>query len=56
MELQGLDIAEHGMFGYPERFIEVPGAEPEEPHHARPSHPAEAPAPIGAISPAPAET
>lgn len=29
-ELAGLDISEHGMFGYPERFIEVPGAEPEE--------------------------
>jgi Amt family ammonium transporter len=30
-ELAGLDISEHGMFGYPERFIEVIGAEPEEP-------------------------
>jgi Amt family ammonium transporter len=28
-ELNGLDISEHGMFGYPERFLEVPGAEPE---------------------------
>lgn len=27
-ELRGLDISEHGMFGYPERFIEVQGAEP----------------------------
>ena len=26
-ELRGLDISEHGMFGYPERFIEVPGAD-----------------------------
>ncbi len=26
MELRGLDITEHGMFGYPERFIDVPGA------------------------------
>lgn len=34
-ELRGLDISEHGMFGYPERFIEVPGAEPEDaPTHA----------------------
>lgn len=34
-ELAGLDISEHGMFGYPERFIEVPGAEPEDaPLHA----------------------
>ena len=30
-EMAGLDISEHGMFGYPERFIEVSGAEPEEP-------------------------
>ena len=30
-ELAGLDISEHGMFGYPERFMEVSGAEPEEP-------------------------
>lgn len=27
MELRGLDISEHGMFGYPERFLEVPGAD-----------------------------
>ncbi len=26
-ELAGLDISEHGMFGYPERFTDVPGAE-----------------------------
>jgi Amt family ammonium transporter len=30
-ELAGLDISEHGMFGYPERFMEVVGSEPEEP-------------------------
>jgi ammonium transporter, Amt family len=29
-ELAGLDISEHGMYGYPERFIDVPGAMPEE--------------------------
>jgi Amt family ammonium transporter len=29
-ELQGLDISEHGMYGCPERFIDVPGATPEE--------------------------
>ncbi|MFN8110513.1 MAG: ammonium transporter [Thermoleophilia bacterium] len=28
-ERAGLDISEHGMFGYPEQFIEVPGAQPE---------------------------
>lgn len=27
-EANGLDISEHGMFGYPEHFIEVPGAQP----------------------------
>jgi Amt family ammonium transporter len=40
-ELRGLDISEHGMFGYPERFIDVPGAEPED------MPPAPAPAPAG---------
>jgi Amt family ammonium transporter len=29
-ELQGLDMAEHGMYGYPERFIEVLGATPDD--------------------------
>lgn len=43
-ELRGLDISEHGMFGYPERFIDVVGAESEDlPPHA-------APAPAGAAS------
>jgi Amt family ammonium transporter len=40
-ELRGLDISEHAMFGYPERFIDVPGAEPET------SAPPHAPAPAG---------
>jgi Amt family ammonium transporter len=39
-ELRGLDIAEHGMFGYPERFIEVPGAEPDSVTPAPPPTPA----------------
>jgi len=39
-ELRGLDISENGMFGYPERFIDVPGAETDS---AAPS-PAAAPA------------
>jgi ammonium transporter, Amt family len=50
-ELRGLDISEHGMFGYPERFIDVPGAEPED------LPPTPAPAPAGAATatdPAPA--
>lgn len=37
-ELRGLDISEHAMFGYPERFIDVPGAEPDSAtHHVAPS-------------------
>ena len=40
-ELAGLDISEHGMFGYPERFIDVQGAEPESDAHQQ------APAPAG---------
>lgn len=44
-ELRGLDISEHGMFGYPERFIEVPGAEPED-----------APSPVAPPPPAGAST
>jgi len=50
-ELRGLDISEHGMFGYPERFIDVPGGQPED------LPPAPAPAPAGtstATDPAPA--
>jgi Amt family ammonium transporter len=43
-ELRGLDISEHGMFGYPERFIDVPGAEPEDVPAAH------TPAPAGAAT------
>jgi ammonium transporter, Amt family len=50
-ELRGLDISEHGMYGYPERFIDVPGATPEE---IPLDH---APSPVGATTrPAPAAT
>ena len=45
-ELRGLDMAEHGMFGYPERFIEVPGAEPAD----LPPEPTPAPASASASS------
>ena len=48
-ELRGLDISEHAMFGYPERFIDVPGAEPETAAHPH------SPAPAGtatAVNPA----
>jgi ammonium transporter, Amt family len=43
-ELAGLDISEHGMFGYPERFIDVAGAE-SDPHSVT-----GAPAPAGAAT------
>jgi Amt family ammonium transporter len=43
-ELRGLDISEHGMFGYPERFIDVPGAEPDS------VVPPSAPSPAGAAT------
>lgn len=33
-ETAGLDISEHGMYGYPEQFIEVPGAFPESTRHS----------------------
>jgi Amt family ammonium transporter len=52
-ELAGLDISEHGMFGYPERFIDVPGAEPESDGHS----PAEAPSSTTTVTkPAPASS
>lgn len=47
-ELAGLDISEHGMYGYPERFIDVPGASPDElfiPSHSTPASPAPSTAP-----------
>ena len=50
-ELAGLDISEHGMFGYPERFIDVPGAEPESDGHT----PVQAPSSTTTVTkPAPA--
>jgi Amt family ammonium transporter len=39
-EIAGLDISEHGMYGYPERFIDVPGATPEEYFELEPVAPA----------------
>ena len=52
MELRGLDITEHGMFGYPERFIEVVGAEPADSKPAPNAAPGTGPA--TSTSPAPA--
>ena len=48
-ELRGLDISEHGMFGYPERFIDVPGAESED---IRPAGPPAAAGTATATNPA----
>ncbi len=52
MELRGLDITEHGMFGYPERFIDVTGAESADIQPA--PVPTPAPGPAGSTNPAPA--
>jgi Amt family ammonium transporter len=51
-ELRGLDISEHGMFGYPERFIEVPGAESGDVLTSIP--PSASTGPAASTSPAPA--
>jgi Amt family ammonium transporter len=51
-ELRGLDISEHGMFGYPERFIEVPGAESGD--ILTSSAPSASTGPAASTSPAPA--
>ena len=47
VETAGLDVSEHGMWGYPELYIPVPGGYGTDVHsHLRPSH--SAPAPAGA--------
>ena len=49
-ERYGLDMAEHGMWGYPEQFMPVPGYEYHQP--ASPSQrPAPRPAPVGLGTP-----
>jgi Amt family ammonium transporter len=53
VESAGLDVSEHGMWGYPEFYIPVPGGYGTEAHghlglshgHARAAHPAMVPAP-----------
>lgn len=52
MEMRGLDITEHGMFGYPERFIEVAGADSSGFDGAPTSAPSTGPA--ASTNPAPA--
>jgi len=45
-ETAGLDVSEHGMWGYPEFYIPVPGGYGSEAHsHLGPPHPAARPAP-----------
>jgi len=45
-ETAGLDVSEHGMWGYPEFYIPVPGGYGSEAHsHLGPVHPAARPAP-----------
>jgi Amt family ammonium transporter len=45
-EQHGLDMAEHGMWGYPEQFMPVPGYEYHQPA-APAQRPAPHPAPVG---------
>ncbi len=57
VETAGLDVSEHGMWGYPEFYIPVPGGYGTESHghlglaHAQRSVPAPAPTPAPAIEP-----
>jgi Amt family ammonium transporter len=51
VETMGLDVSEHGMWGYPELYIPVPGGYGTE-HHG--SHPARTPREAPAAAPAPA--
>jgi ammonium transporter, Amt family len=45
-ETAGLDVSEHGMWGYPEFYIPVPGGYGSEAHsHLGPAHAAARPAP-----------
>lgn len=56
VEIAGLDVSEHGMWGYPEFYIPVPGGYGTEAHahllrHSHP-HPQRAPAPAPSTQPA----
>jgi Amt family ammonium transporter len=58
VETAGLDVSEHGMWGYPEFYIPVPGGYGTESHghlglaHAHRHEPAPAPRPVAAPEPA----
>jgi Amt family ammonium transporter len=55
VETAGLDVSEHGMWGYPEFYIPVPGGYGTESHghlglaHAQRPAPVEVPAPVAAV-------
>jgi len=54
VEGMGLDVSEHGMWGYPEFYIPVPGGYGTEHHaHGLVTAPKEAPVPAGSPAPAP---
>jgi Amt family ammonium transporter len=54
VEGMGLDVSEHGMWGYPEFYIPVPGGYGTEHHaHGLVTAPKEAPVPGGSPAPAP---
>ena len=57
VETAGLDVSEHGMWGYPEFYIPVPGGYGTEAHsHLLPHHGQRAPAPSAVPVPSPART
>jgi Amt family ammonium transporter len=54
VEAAGLDVSEHGMWGYPELYIPVPGGYgTEHGHHTPTTHPSRRPPPEPAAEPAP---
>jgi ammonium transporter, Amt family len=54
VETAGLDVSEHGMWGYPELYIPVPGGYGTESHgHLGLGHPLPRPAPVPHASPVP---
>jgi Amt family ammonium transporter len=56
VETAGLDVSEHGMWGYPELYIPVPGGYGTESHGPLLVHGAPRSAPIHPVAPAPAAT
>jgi Amt family ammonium transporter len=52
VEAAGLDVSEHGMWGYPEMYIPVPGGYGSE-HHGNHGYVVRPPA-VGPVEPSPA--